>query len=102
MDSITTENLFWIRKEGNEAVVGFTEDALEKWSMILFIELPEKGTELAKGAFMSTIETAVDEFDLLSPVTGKVVAVNMLVERTTMLMYESPYDKGWLFRVELT
>ncbi|CAN7706037.1 glycine cleavage system protein H [Paenibacillus sp. LjRoot153] len=101
MDSITTEDLYWIRKEGNEAVIGFTEHALEKWGMILFIELPEKGAELTKGEFMSTLETAVEEFDLFSPVSGKVLAVNMLVDRTTMLLYESPYDKGWLFRLAL-
>lgn len=101
MDVITTEELYWIRQEGNEAVIGLTEHALEKWGMILYIELPEKGAELVKGAFMGTVETAVDEFDLFSPVAGKVIAVNMLVERTTMLLYESPYEKGWLFRVGL-
>ncbi|MGO4496877.1 glycine cleavage system protein H [Paenibacillus sp. 2RAB27] len=101
MDSITTEELYWIRKEDNEAVVGLTDHALEKWGMILFIELPEKGVQLTKGAFMSSLETAVDEYDLFSPVTGKVLAVNILVERATMLLYESPYDKGWLFRVAL-
>lgn len=101
MDVIMTDDLYWVRNEGNEAVVGLTEHALEKWGMILFIELPEKGTELTKGAFMSSLETAVDEFDLFSPVSGEVIAVNILVERATMLLYESPYEKGWLFRVAL-
>ncbi|CAN7310536.1 glycine cleavage system protein H [Paenibacillus sp. LjRoot56] len=98
---VITEELFWIRQEGNEAVIGLTEHALEKWGMILYIELPEKGVQLTKGAFMSSLETAVDEHDLFSPVTGEVIAVNILIERATGMLYESPYEKGWLFRVVL-
>lgn len=101
MEVITTEELYWIRKEGNEAVVGLTEHALEKWGMILYLELPEKGAQLTKGTFMSSLETAVDEHDLFSPVTGEVIAVNILIERATVMLYESPYEKGWLFRVAL-
>ena len=70
--------------------------------MILFIELPEKGAELTKGVFMGSLETATDEHDLVSPVTGSVIAINLLIERATTLLYESPYDKGWLFRVTLS
>ncbi|WNR43703.1 glycine cleavage system protein H [Paenibacillus roseipurpureus] len=101
MDVITTEDVFWIRREGNEAVIGLSEHGLEKWGMILYIELPEKGAELTNGGFLGSLETATHEYELLSPVSGKVIGVNMLLERATMLLYESPYEKGWLFRVAL-
>lgn len=94
-----TRDHFWIRLEGDQAVIGLTENGLEKLGMILFIELPERGTVLALGDYIGSMETAESEHDVLSPLSGEVTAVNMLLERTTLMLVESPYDKGWLFRV---
>jgi glycine cleavage system H protein len=94
-----TRDHYWIRKEGNEAVIGLTEIGLLAWGMVLFIELPERGAVLGQGNYAGSLETAESEHDLLAPLSGEVIAVNMLLERATMMLIESPYDKGWLFRV---
>jgi glycine cleavage system H protein len=96
-----TRDHYWIRQEGDQAVIGLTENGLEKWGMILFIELPERGAELGQGQgfYIGSLETAESEHDLLSPLSGKVTDVNMLLERAAVMLHESPYDKGWLFRV---
>lgn len=94
-----TRDHYWIRQEGEQAVIGLTENALEKWGMILFIELPERGAVFGQGDYIGSVETAESEYDILSPLSGEVTAVNMLLERTTLMLFESPYEKGWLFRV---
>ncbi|MDD9266430.1 glycine cleavage system protein H [Paenibacillus sp. GCM10023248] len=97
-----TRDHYWIRQDGNEAVIGLTELGLIEWGMILFIELPERGAVLGQGDFLGSMETAEDEMDLLAPLSGEVTAVNMLLERATMMLIESPYDKGWLIRMALS
>ncbi|MDR6878555.1 glycine cleavage system protein H [Bacillus sp. 3255] len=97
-----TRDHYWIRQDGNEAVIGLTELGLNEWGMILFIELPERGAVLGQGDFLGSMETAEDEMDLLAPLSGEVTAVNMLLERATMMLIESPYDKGWLIRMALS
>ncbi|WP_171683000.1 glycine cleavage system protein H [Paenibacillus planticolens] len=94
-----TRDHYWIRQEGNEAVIGLTETGLLTWGMVLFIELPERGAVLEQGHYAGSLETAESEHDLLAPLSGEVIAVNMLLERATMMLIESPYEKGWLFRM---
>lgn len=97
-----TRDHYWVSLEGNEAVIGLTDLGLLEWGMILFIELPERGAVLGQGDFLGTLETAENEHDLLAPLSGEVIAVNMLLERATMMLIESPYEKGWLVRVALS
>jgi glycine cleavage system H protein len=92
--------LYWIRDEGTHAVIGLTEAALERWGMILFIELPEVGEVVTKGAYMGLVETAESEIDLFAPMSGKVTSMNVMLERSTELLYASPLVKGWLIRLE--
>ncbi|MNY41706.1 Glycine cleavage system H protein [compost metagenome] len=92
--------MYWIRDEGTHTVIGLTETALERWGMILFIELPEVGAVLTEGGYMGLVEMAESEIDLLAPMSGTVTSVNLLLERSTELLYASPTVKGWLIRLE--
>lgn len=92
--------MYWIRDEGTHVVIGLTETALERWGMILFIELPEVGAVLTEGGYMGLVEMAESEIDLLAPMSGTVTYVNLLLERSTELLYASPTVKGWLVRLE--
>ncbi|UJF34387.1 glycine cleavage system protein H [Paenibacillus hexagrammi] len=94
-----TRDHYWIRLNGETAVIGFTEQGIANFGMILFVELPVPGTELQQGEYWGTAETAEDELDLWSPLTGKVIQTNLWLEKTTMPIYESPYDKGYLFSI---
>ncbi|OAS17093.1 glycine cleavage system protein H [Paenibacillus oryzisoli] len=97
---LESDAMYWIRDEGTHAVIGLTEAALERWGMILFIELPEVGVILTEGEYMGLVETAEREIDVFAPMSGKVSSVNLLLERSTELLYMSPTGKGWLIRVE--
>ncbi|WP_187273894.1 glycine cleavage system protein H [Paenibacillus sp. N3.4] len=95
-----TKDHYWIRQEGNQAIIGLTETGLIEMGMVLFIELPERDAVMRRGDYISSVETAQSEHDLFAPLSGKVTAVNLLLERAAMILHESPYDKGWLFAME--
>ncbi|MFD0697916.1 glycine cleavage system protein H [Paenibacillus sp. GCM10027628] len=96
-----TRDHYWIRLEGNQAIIGLTEYGIAELGMILFIELPERNALVKQGDYIGSVETVDDdEHDLHAPLSGKVTAVNLLLERATLLLHESPYDKGWLVAVQ--
>ncbi|UKS24798.1 glycine cleavage system protein H [Paenibacillus sp. HWE-109] len=95
-----TRDHFWIRQEGDRAVIGLTENGLEQLGMILYIELPERDAIVMQNEFIGSLETVDNEHDLNSPLSGKITAVNILLERASQLLNESPYDKGWLFAIQ--
>ncbi|MDQ0890788.1 glycine cleavage system H protein [Paenibacillus sp. V4I9] len=98
-----TRDHYWVRLDGEKAVVGLTEYGISELGMIVFIELPDQDTHVRKGEFIGSVETAADdEHDLLAPLSGKITSVNRLLERAVMLVLESPYDKGWLFTIQLS
>lgn len=96
-----TRDHYWIRLDGDKAVVGLTEYGISELGMLVYIELPEQDTHVRKGEFIGSVETATDdEHDLLAPLSGQITSVNRLLERAVMLIHESPYDKGWLFTIQ--
>lgn len=96
-----TRDHYWIRLDGEKAVIGLTEYGISELGMIVYIELPDQDTHVTKGEFIGSVETAADdEHDLLAPLSGKITSVNRLLERAVMLVHESPYDKGWLFTMQ--
>ncbi|MFC5449654.1 glycine cleavage system protein H [Paenibacillus aestuarii] len=95
-----TRNHYWVRVEAQQAVIGLSEFGLAQLGMLLFLELPERDSHLRQGDFFGTAETVEAEHDLYAPLSGKVTAVNMLLERATLTLYESPYERGWLMTVQ--
>lgn len=96
-----TRDHYWIRLDGDKAVVGLTEYGISELGMLVFIDLPEQDTHVRKWEFIGSVETAADdEHDLLAPLSGQITSVNRLLERAVMLIHESPYDKGWLYTIQ--
>ena len=93
----------WLRLESEDvAVVGITEFATESLGDVVFVELPEKGSELTQSEKMGEIESVKAVSDLYSPVSGSVVERNDKLIDSPQLVNEGPYDAGWMVRVRLT
>jgi glycine cleavage system H protein len=95
-----TEDHEWIRMEGSTAVVGITDYAQGELGDIVFVELPEPGTTVERGAGFGTIEAVKTVADLYSPVSGKVTAVNETLGDAPETVNRSPYGDGWMVRIE--
>lgn len=89
----------WVRVEGGEAVVGITTFAQEALGDITYVEAPAVDDEVEAGAECGSIESVKAASDLISPVSGKVVAVNSELESVPEIINQDPYGKGWIYRV---
>jgi glycine cleavage system H protein len=91
----------WIRIEGNTATIGITDYAQGELGDVVYVTLPAVGAELKQMAVFGTVEAVKTVSDLYAPVSGKVVAVNAGLAEAPEKVNSSPYDDGWMIRVEV-
>ncbi len=96
-----TEDHEWVRVTGKTAVVGITDYAQGELGDIVFIELPQVGSEVAQGASFGTIEAVKTVSDLFAPVGGKVIEVNAALADKPEQVNKSPYVDGWMIKLEV-
>jgi len=92
----------WLRIDGNTATVGITDYAQGELGDVVFVELPAAGTEVELMKPFGTIEAVKAVSDIFSPVTGKIVEINELLENDPMVVNRDPYGDGWMVKVEMT
>ncbi|MEX0762762.1 MAG: glycine cleavage system protein GcvH [Dehalococcoidia bacterium] len=92
----------WARVEGNVAVVGVTQYAQDSLGDVVFIDLPDVGSEIEQFSKVGEIESVKAVSDLFSPVGGKVVEVNRSAVDDPEIVNNEPYGAGWLIKVELS
>jgi len=87
--------------DGNVATVGITDWAQAELGDIVFVELPEDGSEVTYMEAFGTIEAVKAVSEIFSPVSGKVVEINGALEDDPMVINSDPYGDGWMIKVEL-
>lgn len=93
---------FWADVQGNKATVGVSDFLQKSKGDVAILETVEPGTEAHQGQAIGKIETIKATFDIVSPVSGKVVEVNSGLGNSAYLINEDPYGAGWLYKIELT
>ena len=100
-DLLYTEEHEYVKREGDEVVVGITDYAQNELSDIVFVELPEPGSSFDKMEAFGTIEAVKAVSDLYSPVAGEVVAINEKLEDDPAVVNRDPYGEGWMIRLKV-
>lgn len=95
-----TEDHEWLRVEGSLVVVGITEHASEQLGDVVFVELPELETQVAKGDEVCVIESVKAASDILAPLDGEVVEVNEALADSPALVNEDPMA-AWFFKLKV-
>lgn len=90
----------WVKDENGTCIVGITEYAQKELSDVVYVELPEEGREVSKGEAVCVVESVKAAFDIYSPVSGKVVAINEGLEDDPALVNSDCYGDGWFFKLE--
>jgi len=91
----------WVRYEGEGIYsVGITEHAQELLGDMVFIDLPEVGTEFAASDDCAVAESVKAASDIYAPIAGEIVEVNDELEASPELVNSAPYTDGWLFRIK--
>ena len=95
-----TEDHEWIRQEGNAITVGISDFAQDQMTDIVFVELPDTGREVTVGDAIVVLESVKSVADVYAPANGTVTEVNSALEAHPEYINESPYDEGWIFKME--
>ena len=92
----------WLRVESDgTVVVGITEFATESLGDVVFVELPDVGSDVGQFEKMGEIESVKAVSDLYSPVGGRVVERNENLIDSPQLVNEGPFESGWMLKIEL-
>jgi glycine cleavage system H protein len=91
----------WVRMQGNRGTVGVTDHAQREMGEILFVDLPEEGSQVDKNDSFGSLESSKTVAELRSPLSGEIVSINKDLEEEPSLVNDDPYGNGWLMVVEV-
>jgi len=92
----------WVRTPGDtesSVRVGITDYAQEALGDIVYVSLPEVGTEIESGSPVGELESTKSVSDIYAPLAGRVAAVNEALDGTPELVNSDAYGEGWLFEI---
>lgn len=92
----------WVRLDGGLARIGITDYAQDALGDVVFVQLPDIGSELSEGAGMGEIESTKSVSEVYAPLGGTVVEVNLALEDSPQLVNEDPYGEGWIAVIEVS
>jgi glycine cleavage system H protein len=92
----------YIHLEGDIGTIGITDYAQKELGDVVFVEVPQVGSELEAGDELGSIESVKAVSELFSPVSGEVVEVNELLVDNPALVNTDPYGDGWMVRIKVS
>lgn len=91
----------WVKKEtGNVFAIGLSGYAIEQLGDIVYMELPEVGSEFKKAEPIGVVESVKTAADMYAPLSGKVVEINENVPDNPDVLKTDAYQAGWLVKIE--
>jgi glycine cleavage system H protein len=100
-DSRYAKSHEYVHVEGGVGTIGITDYAQKELGDVVFVELPQIGTELEQGDELGSIESVKAVSELFSPVSGEVVEINEKLTDKPELVNTDPYGDGWMIRIKL-
>jgi glycine cleavage system H protein len=101
MDVRYTAEHEWVAVQGNLATVGITDYAQGVLGDLVFVQLPEVGASLVKGAEAGVVESVKAASDIFAPLSGVIIEVNPAVVRDPSLVNSDATGAGWLFKIDM-
>lgn len=95
-----SESHEWVKVDGSVAIVGVSDYAQNELGDITYVDMPAIGDEVSRGEEFGALESVKTAADLISPVSGTVVATNNAVEDDPSLINSDPYT-NWIVKVEM-
>ena len=93
---------YLLKNDDGTYTIGLTDYAVEQLGDIVFLELPDVGTEFAKGDTFATIESVKAASEIYMPISGNILEVNADLVDAPETLNEDVYDQGWLVKVKAT
>ena len=97
-----TKDHEWAKIEGDTIIVGITDYAQSELGDVVYVELPDEGTEISKNETFGSIEAVKAVADLLSPVSGETTEVNEKITDEPEKVNEDAYGEGWMVKIKMS
>ena len=98
-----TKSHEWVRQEDDGTItIGITDHAQGLLGDLVFVELPEVGSDMTAAEACCVVESVKAASDVYLPISGEILAVNEALEDAPELINDSPFDDGWLFKIQPT
>jgi glycine cleavage system H protein len=91
----------WVRVEGEFAWIGITDYAVSHLNEVVFLDLPEVGTDIMMNEPFGEVESIKTVADLYAPVTGQIVERNDELVQELDQLTKDPFGKGWMLKVRM-
>jgi glycine cleavage system H protein len=92
----------WIRVDGGRVTIGITDYAQDALGDVVFVDLPEVGTQVEAATSISEVESTKSVSDIYAPVSGTIAEVNADLGDAPERLNEDPYGEGWICVIELS
>jgi len=96
-----TKDHEWVKIEADNATIGITDFAQKQLGDVVYVELPEIGSQLEFHQSLGVVESVKAVSDIYSPVSGEVVAINEELNDVPEVLNEDPHGKGWIIRLKI-
>ena len=97
-----TEEHEWVAVDGDIATVGITDYAQGEPGDLVFVELPDVGTDVEQSGAFGTVEAVKAVSDLFAPVSGSVTKTNETLADDPEVVNKDPYGEGWMIKIKLS
>ncbi len=98
----TSEHEWAVLEQGDRVRVGITDFAQDALGDVVYVEVPEEGTEVKAGEPFGEVESTKSVSDIYSPVSGTVVERNVTLSDSPELVNQEPYGQGWLVVIQMS
>jgi glycine cleavage system H protein len=86
----------WVRVDGDRLTVGITDFAQDALGDVVYVDVPEAGTQVRGGEPFGEVESTKSVSDLYAPVSGTVLESNALLADSPEVVNRDPYGEGWM------
>ncbi len=97
---LCTKTHEYILENGDKYDVGITDYAIEQLGDIVFVELPDVGSQFSKNEVFATIESVKAASEIYMPISGRIVEVNEEIVNSPELLNDDNYSEKWLVKIE--
>lgn len=91
----------WVEINGDIATVGISDHAQAELSDVVFVDLPEIGTNVSAGDAVAVVESVKAASDVYTPLSGEILEVNEELSNDPSLVNSDPYAAGWIYKIRV-
>ena len=97
-----TDEHEWISMEGSIGTVGISDYAQIQLGDVVFVEVPEIGSNYKKGDEVAIVESVKAASEVYAPVDGEIVAANKALEEDPSIVNSDAEAQGWFYKIKVS